>query len=92
MAVTTDTTAAIRPLTLETADSDLDELGARIAAARWPPKEPVENQSWGVQLTMVEELARHWEHARSEHAGELPLIVTQRRPGPRLHVEHGSSS
>jgi hypothetical protein len=40
---------AIRPLTSETPQSDLDDLRARIEATRWPEKEPVEDRSQGVQ-------------------------------------------
>ena len=38
MAVATDT--AIRPFTFEAPEADLDDLRARIAATRWPEKEP----------------------------------------------------
>jgi pimeloyl-ACP methyl ester carboxylesterase len=54
------TTAAIRPLTGETPQADLDDLRARIAATRWPEKEPVEDRSQGVQLATLQELARYW--------------------------------
>jgi pimeloyl-ACP methyl ester carboxylesterase len=51
---------AIRPLTGETPQADLDDLRARIEATRWPEKEPVEDQSQGVQLATMQELARYW--------------------------------
>jgi pimeloyl-ACP methyl ester carboxylesterase len=51
---------AIRPFTIETPEDDLDDLRARIAATRWPEKEPVEDQSQGVQLATMQALARYW--------------------------------
>ena len=52
---------AIRPFTFEAAEADLQELRARIAATRWPEKEPVDDQSQGVQLATIQALARYWE-------------------------------
>jgi pimeloyl-ACP methyl ester carboxylesterase len=51
---------AIRPLTGETPQADLDDLRTRIEATRWPEKEPVNDQSQGVQLATMQELARYW--------------------------------
>jgi pimeloyl-ACP methyl ester carboxylesterase len=52
---------AIRPLTIAKApDAELEALRARIAAARWPDKETVTDDSQGVPLAMLQELARHW--------------------------------
>ncbi len=52
---------AIRPFTFEAAESDLEELRARIAATRWPGKEPVDDQSQGVQLATIKALAHYWQ-------------------------------
>ena len=51
---------AIRPFTFEAAEADLQGLRARIAATRWPEKEPVGDQSQGVQLATIQALARYW--------------------------------
>jgi len=51
---------AIRPFTIETPEAELEELRRRIAATRWPEKEPVTDQSQGVQLETVQALARYW--------------------------------
>jgi pimeloyl-ACP methyl ester carboxylesterase len=51
---------AIRPFTIETPEAELEELRARIAATRWPEKEPVADQSQGVQLATIQALARYW--------------------------------
>jgi pimeloyl-ACP methyl ester carboxylesterase len=51
---------AIRPFTIETPESELEDLRARIAATRWPSKELVADRSQGVQLATLQELARYW--------------------------------
>ena len=51
----------IRPFTFEVAETELEKLRARIAATRWPEKEPVDDLSQGVQLAVIQALARYWE-------------------------------
>jgi pimeloyl-ACP methyl ester carboxylesterase len=51
---------AIRPFDVDIPEEDLDELGRRIAATRWPSKELVADRSQGVQLATIQELARYW--------------------------------
>jgi pimeloyl-ACP methyl ester carboxylesterase len=63
MTATTEETAgatAIRSFTFEAPDTDLEELRVRIRATRWPEKETVADQSQGVPLAMIQELARYW--------------------------------
>ena len=63
MAVTTENPAgatAIRPFTIEFPEAELEALRARIAATRWPDEETVADESQGVPLAMIRELARHW--------------------------------
>ena len=52
--------APIRPFTVNVPQAGLDELRRRIAATRWPEKETVPDQSQGVPLAAMQELARHW--------------------------------
>jgi hypothetical protein len=52
--VTTETT--IRPFRVDVPEEDLVELRRRIASARWPSKELVEDRSQGVQLATLQEL------------------------------------
>jgi pimeloyl-ACP methyl ester carboxylesterase len=63
MAATVDRTAdktAIRPFTIEIPEADLEDLRARIAATRWPEKEPVDDLSQGVPLATLQTIARYW--------------------------------
>ena len=64
MSVTTENPAgatAIRPFTIPTApEAELEALRARIAATRWPEQETVTDDSQGVPLAMIQELARYW--------------------------------
>jgi pimeloyl-ACP methyl ester carboxylesterase len=63
MSVTTEESAgaaAIRPFTVEIPEAEIEALRARVAATRWPHKELVDDWSQGVQLAMLQELARYW--------------------------------
>jgi pimeloyl-ACP methyl ester carboxylesterase len=50
----------IRPFHFEVQQEELDDLRRRIAATRWPEKEPVDDLSQGVQLAAIQALARYW--------------------------------
>src|SRR3954451_473796 len=63
MAVMTEPSAddtTIRPFTIETPEAELEDLRARIAATRFPEKEPVDDLSQGVQLATMQALAHYW--------------------------------
>src|SRR5262250_2007493 len=63
MSVTTEESAgaaAIRPFTVEIPEAEIETLRARVTATRWPHKELVGDWSQGVQLAMLQELARYW--------------------------------
>jgi len=51
---------AIRPFRVRIPDEEIVELRRRIAETRWPTRELVEDRSQGVQLAMLQELARYW--------------------------------
>ncbi|MBV9355660.1 MAG: epoxide hydrolase [Chloroflexi bacterium] len=57
---TQPTDDAIRPFTVNTSEDALVGLRQRLAATHWPNKELVPDQSQGVQLAMLQELARYW--------------------------------
>jgi pimeloyl-ACP methyl ester carboxylesterase len=52
---------SIRPFRVHFPEEALVDLKRRIAGTRWPDKETVADQSQGVQLATLEELARYWE-------------------------------
>jgi pimeloyl-ACP methyl ester carboxylesterase len=54
------TATAIRPFHVEIPEEDLDDLRQRVAATRWPDPETVPDQSQGVQLAGIQDLARYW--------------------------------
>jgi pimeloyl-ACP methyl ester carboxylesterase len=51
---------AIRPFHVNVPEAELTELRRRINETRWPEREPVTDQSQGVQLATMRELARYW--------------------------------
>ena len=51
---------AIQPFTMTVPQAAVDDLRRRLAAARWPARELVENRSQGVQLATLQALARYW--------------------------------
>jgi pimeloyl-ACP methyl ester carboxylesterase len=60
MSTTVETGIDIRPFHVEFSDEKLDDLRRRIAETRWPGKELVDDPSQGVQVRMLQELARYW--------------------------------
>jgi pimeloyl-ACP methyl ester carboxylesterase len=55
-----DTDTAIRPFHVDIGEEALVDLQRRIAAWRAPEREPVDDQSQGVQLATVEHLTEYW--------------------------------
>ncbi len=51
---------SIRPFRVNVPDADLADLRRRVAATRWPERETVADDSQGVPLALMQELARHW--------------------------------
>jgi pimeloyl-ACP methyl ester carboxylesterase len=63
MAVTVERPAGdttIRPFTVEIPEAELEDLRARIRATRFPDRETVEDDSQGVPLALMQNLARYW--------------------------------
>jgi len=52
--------SAIRPFHVNFPEAKLTDLRKRINATVWPEKEPVPDASQGVQLAMIQKLARYW--------------------------------
>ena len=59
---TSETSAdeSIRPFHVRIPDEALVDLRRRIAATRWPDRETVGDESQGVQLASIQEVARYW--------------------------------
>jgi pimeloyl-ACP methyl ester carboxylesterase len=56
----TSMTDAIRPFRVDIPDELLVDLRRRLAATRWPDRETAPDESQGVQLATMQELARYW--------------------------------
>ncbi|GAA2805671.1 epoxide hydrolase family protein [Crossiella cryophila] len=85
-------TPAIRPFTVDIPEADLQDLRARITATRWPDRETVPDQSQGVQLATIQELARYWVQEYDWRACEArlnayPQFITE-IDGLDIHFTH----
>jgi hypothetical protein len=60
MSTTVETATEIRPFHVDISDEALEDLRRRVAATNWPERETVADQSQGVPLAMIQELARYW--------------------------------
>src|SRR5215210_5104663 len=95
MAVTTKAVAdatAIRPLTGEIPQADIDDLRARVVATRWPEKETVDDLSQGPPLATMQKLARYWAEEYDwnkceEKLDALPHFITE-IDGLDIHFIH----
>src|SRR5215212_10245471 len=52
--------AAVRPFRIDVPEEDLLDLRRRIADTQWPEKETVADESQGVPLATMQDLARYW--------------------------------
>jgi hypothetical protein len=50
----------VRPFHVDIPEEALEDLRRRIADTQWPEKETVADESQGVQLATIQELARYW--------------------------------
>ncbi|GAA3381662.1 epoxide hydrolase family protein [Cryptosporangium minutisporangium] len=87
---------AVRPFRIAVPQSDLDDLHARLAGARWPAESPGEGSTRGVSLAHLRELADHWRTTYDWRAAEAelnryPQFVTEVE-GQRIHFLHVRSA
>jgi pimeloyl-ACP methyl ester carboxylesterase len=92
MSSTVETTSEIRPFQVEVPDEALEDLRRRVAATNWPEKETVTDQSQGVPLAMIQQLARHWATDYDWRSCEaklnaLPQFITE-LDGLDIHFLH----
>jgi len=86
----------IRPFRIDVPKEDLVDLRRRIAATQWPEKETVADQSQGVQLATMQELARYWAtdydwHKVEAQLNALPQFITE-IGGLDIHFIHVRSN
>ena len=96
MSTTVETGTAIREFRVDISDEALDDLRRRVAATNWPEKETVADQSQGVPLSLIQELARYWATEYDWHKVEarlqaLPQFVTE-IDGLDIHFIHVKSA
>jgi hypothetical protein len=60
MSTSVETGSEIRTFHIDVSDHALEDLRRRVAATQWPEKETVADDSQGVPLALIHELARYW--------------------------------
>jgi pimeloyl-ACP methyl ester carboxylesterase len=88
----THNSAAIRPFRVEFPEAEITELRRRILATRWPERETVDDDSQGVPLAMLQQLARYWAtdydwRACEAKLNDLPQFITE-IDGLDIHFIH----
>jgi pimeloyl-ACP methyl ester carboxylesterase len=86
------TNDAIRPFRIDVPQEELVDLRRRILATRWPERETVADESQGVQLAALQEVARYWGTDYDWRKAEaklsaLPQFVTE-IDGLDIHFIH----
>jgi pimeloyl-ACP methyl ester carboxylesterase len=95
MSVTEDATGentAVRPFQIGFPEAELADLRGRINATRWPERETVSDDSQGVPLALMQDLARYWatdyDWAKCEaKLNALPHFITE-IDGLDIHFIH----
>jgi pimeloyl-ACP methyl ester carboxylesterase len=92
MSTTVERTTDIRSFRIRVPDEQIEDLRRRVLATRLPTGELVPDRSQGVQLQMLQELARHWtgeyDWRRCEaRLNALPQFTTE-IDGVEIHFIH----
>jgi pimeloyl-ACP methyl ester carboxylesterase len=58
--IDSDNAEEVRPFHIHVSDEEISDLRRRIAATRWPDRETVTDDSQGVRLELMQDLARYW--------------------------------
>ena len=95
MTDTTPTQPAIRSFSFTASDEALADLRRRVLATRWPEPETVTDDSQGVQVATVRELARYWGadydwRTVEARLNALPQFMTE-IDGVEIHFIHVKS-
>src|SRR5262245_33660572 len=88
-------TTIVRSFRVDVPEAELTELRKRINATRWPERETVKDQSQGVQLATIQNLARYWATDYDWRKCEaklnaLPQFITE-IDGLDIHFVHARS-
>lgn len=72
----------VRPFQVEFPEARLADLRRRLAAAQWPDKETVADETQGVRLATMQKLALHWQTIHDWRKVEarlnaLPQFITE---------------
>jgi pimeloyl-ACP methyl ester carboxylesterase len=84
--------STVRPFEIGFPQEKVDEMRRRIAATRWPERETVDDDSQGVPLATMQELARYWAtdydwSGCEARLNDLPNFVTE-IDGLDIHFVH----
>ena len=85
------TDTAVRAFNVDVPQQEIDDLRRRISATRWPERETVDDDSQGVRLALMQDLARYWASdydwraVRGEAERASELRDRDRRAGHPLH-------
>src|SRR5262249_15764273 len=94
MSTSVETAIEIRPFHVDISEDALDDLRHRINATNWPEKETVADQSQGVPLAVIQELARDWATEydwRKCEAALKPAAAVRHRDRRARHSLHPRS-
>jgi pimeloyl-ACP methyl ester carboxylesterase len=83
---------AIHPFSVKFPDEALTDLRRRVAATRWPDKEQVTDETQGVRLATVQQIARYWQtdydwRKIEMRLSALPQFITE-IDGINIHFIH----
>ncbi len=83
---------AIRPFQVSFSEAELTDLRRRVSATRWPERETVADDSQGVPLATIQELARRWGtdydwSKCQDRLNSLPQFITE-IDGLDIHFIH----
>ena len=84
--------SAVTPFRIETSEDEIADLRRRLAAARWPQPEPVEDWSMGIPLAYLQEVCSYWAEGydwpkRAERINQFPQFKAE-IDGVDVHFLH----
>ena len=88
--------STVRPFSINIAEDELDDLGRRLAATRWPEAETADGWNQGLPLDYARELCAYWQleyrwRDREHYLNTFPQFQTQLQ-GLDIHFIHVKSA